>query len=59
MASNARLMVRRWCGTVGASMGIAVGSATLSHPFDLLKQAEIALHRAKADPVRATILFDP
>ena len=22
------------------------------HPFDLLKQAEIALHRAKADPVR-------
>ena len=38
--------------TVGASMGIAVGSATLPHPFDLLKQAEIALHRAKADPVR-------
>ncbi len=45
--------------TVGASMGIAVGNATLPHPFDLLKQAEIALHRAKADPVRTTILFDP
>ena len=45
--------------TVGASMGIAVGNATLPHPFDLLKQAEIALHRAKADPVRTTVLFDP
>ena len=31
----------------------------LPHPFDLLKQAEIALHRAKADPVRSTVLFDP
>ena len=45
--------------TVGASMGIAVGSAALPHPFDLLKQAEIALHRAKADPVRKIVLFDP
>jgi diguanylate cyclase (GGDEF)-like protein len=45
--------------TIGASMGIAVGSATMPHPFDLLKQAEIALHRAKADPVRTTVLFDP
>ena len=40
-------------------MGIAVGRATLPHPFDLLKQAEIALHRAKADPVRTVVLFDP
>ena len=45
--------------TVGASMGIAVGSAALPHPFDLLKQAEIALHRAKADPIRTIVLFDP
>ena len=28
-------------------------------PLDLLKQAEIALHRAKTDPVRKTVLFDP
>jgi Amt family ammonium transporter len=45
--------------SVGASIGIAIGSVTLPHPFDLLKQAEIALHRAKADPVRKVILFDP
>jgi diguanylate cyclase (GGDEF)-like protein len=45
--------------SVGASMGIAIGSAALPHPLDLLKQAEIALHRAKADPVRNVILFDP
>ena len=45
--------------SIGASMGIAVGTAALPHPFDLLKQAEIALHRAKADPVRNVILFDP
>jgi Amt family ammonium transporter len=45
--------------SVGASLGIAVGNPVLAHPFDLLKQAEIALHRAKSDPVRKTILFDP
>ena len=45
--------------SVGASMGIAVGNPTLAHPYDLLREAEIALHRAKADPVRSTILFDP
>ncbi|HSP18275.1 MAG TPA: diguanylate cyclase, partial [Myxococcaceae bacterium] len=45
--------------SVGASMGIAIGSAALPHPFDLLKQAEIALHRAKADPIRKVVLFDP
>ena len=45
--------------SVGASMGIAIGSAALHHPFDLLKQAEIALHRAKADPIRKVVLFDP
>jgi Amt family ammonium transporter len=45
--------------SVGASLGIAIGTSELPHAFDLLKQAEIALHRAKADPVRSTILFDP
>ena len=45
--------------SVGASLGIAVGTSELPHPFDLLKQAEIALHRAKSDPVRSTVLFDP
>ncbi len=44
---------------VGASQGLAVGRAAVTYPGDLLKQAEIALHRAKIDPVRSTILFDP
>ncbi len=44
---------------VGASMGIAAGSAVIHQPLDLLKQAEIALHRAKADPIRKTVMFDP
>ena len=44
---------------VGASMGIAVGNPALAHPFDLLREAEIALHRAKSDPIRKTVLFDP
>jgi diguanylate cyclase (GGDEF)-like protein len=45
--------------SVGASLGIAAASASAHQPLDLLKQAEIALHRAKADPIRKTILFDP
>jgi diguanylate cyclase (GGDEF)-like protein len=45
--------------SVGASLGIAAGGATLHQPLDLLKEAEIALHRAKADPIRKVILFDP
>ena len=44
---------------VGASQGLAVGRAAMAYPGDLLKQAEIALHRAKVDPVRSTVLFDP
>ncbi|HEU0242703.1 MAG TPA: EAL domain-containing protein, partial [Candidatus Limnocylindrales bacterium] len=44
---------------VGASLGLSVGRAAITYPGDLLKQAEIALHRAKVDPVRSTILFDP
>ncbi len=45
--------------SVGASLGIAIGSADLLHPLDLLRQAEIALHRAKVDAVRKVVLFDP
>ena len=45
--------------SVGASLGIAAGNGTAHQPLDLLKQAEIALHRAKADPIRKTVLFDP
>ena len=45
--------------SVGASLGLAVGRALATYPSDLLKEAEIALHRAKMDPVRSTVLFDP
>ncbi len=45
--------------SVGASMGLAVDRAVVTHPGDLLKEAEIALHRAKSDPLGSTILFDP
>jgi Amt family ammonium transporter len=45
--------------SVGASLGLAVGRAAASYPGDLLKEAEMALHRAKMDPVRGTVLFDP
>ena len=44
---------------VGASQGLAIGRAIVTYPGDLLKEAEIALHRAKADPLRSTVLFDP
>ena len=44
---------------VGASLGVAVSRATDTYPGDLLKQAEIALHRAKLDTTRSTVLFDP
>ena len=44
---------------VGASVGVAVGRVALTYPGELLKQAEIALHRAKVDPLRSTVLFDP
>ncbi len=45
--------------TVGASQGLAVGDSITTYPADLLKGAEIALHRAKADPLRSIVLFDP
>ncbi len=44
---------------VGASMGIAVGLPEDAHPVDLVREAEIALHRAKSDPVRKIIVFNP
>ena len=45
--------------SIGASMGLAIGRSGATHPGDLLKEAEIALHRAKADPTRSVVLFDP
>ncbi len=45
--------------TVGASLGLAVGRASTTYAGDLLKEAEIALHRAKLDPVRKFVMFDP
>jgi diguanylate cyclase (GGDEF)-like protein len=44
---------------VGASIGLAVGRPAVTYAGDLLKEAEIALHRAKIDPVRKFVLFDP
>jgi len=44
--------------TVTASVGLALGgAATTVH--DLLREAEIALHQAKLDATRHTVLFDP
>jgi diguanylate cyclase (GGDEF)-like protein len=45
--------------TVGASLGLAVGRTAITYAGDLLKEAEIALHRAKVDPVRKFVMFDP
>jgi diguanylate cyclase (GGDEF)-like protein len=45
--------------SVGASLGLAVGRSVITYPGDLLKEAEIALHRAKSDPLRSVVLFDP
>ena len=45
--------------TVGASLGLAVGRTASTYAGDLLKEAEIALHRAKVDPVRKFVMFDP
>ena len=45
--------------SVGVSAGLAIGHPGETRPGDLLKEAEIALHRAKADPLRSVILFDP
>ncbi len=45
--------------SVGVSIGLTVGRVGETHAGDLLKEAEIALHRAKADPLRSVIVFDP
>ena len=44
---------------ITASLGLAIGRTLVTYPNDLLREAEIALHRAKADPALGTVLFDP
>ncbi|MFN8628750.1 MAG: EAL domain-containing protein [Chloroflexota bacterium] len=44
---------------IGASAGLAIGRTLTTYPNDLLREAEIALHRAKADGAGGTVLFDP
>jgi diguanylate cyclase (GGDEF)-like protein len=44
---------------MSASLGIAIGRTLTTYPNDLLREAEIALHRSKADPSLGTVLFDP
>ncbi len=44
---------------VGASMGIALGRAGSTEPGELLRDAEIALYRAKADLTTRHALFEP
>ncbi len=45
--------------SIGASLGIAVSNVAATRPGDLLREAEIALHRAKSDPIGKVIVFDP
>jgi diguanylate cyclase (GGDEF)-like protein/PAS domain S-box-containing protein len=44
---------------VAASLGIVLGRAGVIEPGHLLRDAEIALHRAKADPTSRHALFEP
>ncbi|MEO8230125.1 MAG: EAL domain-containing protein [Chloroflexota bacterium] len=44
---------------VGASMGIVLGRAGTTQPGELLRDAEIALYRAKADVTTRHALFEP
>ncbi len=44
---------------ITASLGLAIGRTSTTNPNDLLREAEIALHRSKADLVLGTVLFDP
>ncbi len=44
---------------IAASMGIVVGRAGSIEPGDLLRDAEIALYRAKADPTSRHALYKP
>ena len=44
---------------ISASIGVAVGDAGRVTPDELLRQAEIAMVRAKDDPTRRLLLFEP
>ncbi len=44
---------------ITASLGLAIGRTLDTYPNDLLREAEIALHRSKADSALGTVLFDP
>ncbi len=44
---------------ITASIGIAVGEAGRVAPDELLREAEIAMVRAKDDPTRRLLLFEP
>lgn len=44
---------------ITASLGLAIGPTLTTYPNDLLREAEAALHRSKADPSVWTVLFDP
>ena len=44
---------------IAASLGLAIGRTLGTYPNDLLREAEIALRRSKADPALGTVLFDP
>ena len=44
---------------ISASIGIAVGDAGRVTPDELLREAEIAMVRAKDDPTRRLLLFEP
>ena len=48
---------REWF--ISASIGIAVGDAGRATPDELLREAEIAMVRAKADPTHRHALFEP
>jgi diguanylate cyclase (GGDEF)-like protein len=44
---------------ISASMGVAVADAGRATPDELLREAEIAMVRAKDDPTRRLLLFEP
>ncbi len=48
---------REWF--ISASIGIAVGDADRVTPEELLREAEIAMVRAKDDPTHRVLLFEP
>jgi len=48
---------REWF--ISASIGIAVGDADRVTPEELLREAEIAMVRAKDDPTQHVLLFEP